>query len=250
MQRDTVAVSMRQLIPILLKSLDAKNLSDTDRKALTVFEKWDFSFEEGSHAAPLAYAWFKQTEMELWGRLFPERKTYSFPPVSRTIEVLADENSVWFDNPGTVKRETRAEIVFESFRKALNEVVEKTGTSDSGSWTWAKYRPTDFGHSGKIPGLGHDDFAASGMEHSIFANTGVHGPVWKMVVAVGTKPRAFGVYPGGQSGDLFGPHAEDFLAAWRDGEMKELQFMLKPDDANSRKLGLVQLVPKPNGEMP
>lgn len=243
MQRDTLSVSMRTMIPVLKSALNGVALSDDENKALRALDKWDYRFEEDSRPAPLAYAWFKETEDGLWLRLFPERKTYSFPPLMRTIEILQNENSQWFDNPSTERKETRATIVYEAFQRALGDVRRQIGSSDPEKWTWAKFRPTEFNHAGKIPGLGHSRFAAAGMEHSIFANNGEHGPVWKMVVAVGPAPKAFGVYPGGQSGDPFSPHFEDFLGAWSRGEMKELQFLSNVDDADTRRLGVVTLKP-------
>lgn len=243
MQRDTLAISMRLLIPVLQKAIASIHVTESETKALATLNGWDFRFEENSNAAPLAYAWYKEVEDGLWMRLLPERKTYAYPQLMRTIEVLSDENSPWFDNPATEKKETRADIVHEALSRAIGDVERTIGTNDPSRWTWSKYRPTNFNHAGKIPGLGHPDFAASGMEHAIFANSGDHGPVWKMVVAVGKSPKAWGVYPGGQSGDPFSPHFEEFIPAWSRGDMKELQFLSKPEDADIRKLGVVTLSP-------
>jgi penicillin amidase len=226
--------------------LNGLALTARESDALAVLSPWDFRYEENSSGAPLAYAWFKQTESGLWSRLFPDRKGYWYPPVPKTIEVLQDPNSRWFDNPGTEKIETRAEIVRAALDRAIDEVVRKTGRRTPSKWTWAAFRPTTLAHVSHLPGVGHDDLPAAGMEHAIFANTGNHGPVWKMVVALGSKgPRAYGVYPGGQSGDPFSPHFEDFVTAWRRGEMKELQYLLSPTDADTRKLGHYTLEAQP-----
>jgi penicillin amidase len=241
MQRDTLAVSTRQLIPLLRSILDHVSLSERESKALSVLDHWDFRYEEDSNGAPLAYSWYKATEAGLWSRLLPDRKAFSYPSLEKSMEVLANEKSHWFDNPSTEKIETRIDIVREALDHAINDVEEKTHSNDPTAWTWARYRPTHLDHTSKIPGLGHDDLMAGGMEHAIFANTGSHGPVWKMVVAVGPRPRAWGVYPGGQSGDPFSPNFENFLSAWAKGEMKELEFMSSVDDTNDRKLGRVQM---------
>jgi penicillin amidase len=242
MQRDTLAVSTRQLTPVLRSALKAVTLDERETKALSVLDHWDFRYEEDSQGAPLAYAWYKETEWGLWSRLFPERKSFYYPPLPKTIEILRDPTSHWYDNPATEKIETRADIVRSALDRAIGDVEDQTGYKDPTRWTWAAYRPTDVGHLSKLPGLGHDQLAAAGMEHAIFANSGTHGPVWKLVVAVNpSKPRAWGVYPGGQSGDPFSPHYEDFLGAWRRGEMKELQFMNAPADSDTRRLGQMSL---------
>ena len=245
MQRDTLAVSTRQLIPLLRSALKNISLDERETRALARLDDWDFRYEEDSNAAPLAYSWYKETETGLWSRLLPDRKMFWYPSLPKTIEILSDENSHWYDNPATEKIETRADVVREALDRAITDVEFKTGTKDPASWKWSAYRPTELGHTSKIPGLGRDALPAAGMEHAIFANSGTHGPVWKMVVAVGPQPRAWGVYPGGQSGDPFSAHYDDFLAAWRKGEMKELEFMSSVDAPNSRKLGSVRLEAAP-----
>ena len=239
MQRDTVAVSTRELIPVLRSALAGEKLNDRETRALATLETWDFRYEEDSNGAPLAYTWLRESEAGLWSRLFPDHSSFAYPPLTRTIEIFKDPSSKWFDNPATEVVETRLSIVRMALDRAISLVEEKTGTRDPAKWKWASYRPTSLFHMSKIPGLGVENFSAAGMEHSIFANTGQHGPVWKMVVAVSSssKPRAFGVYPGGQSGDLFGPHATDFVNAWRAGQMKELQFMTDAQDADANRLG-------------
>jgi penicillin amidase len=181
----------------------------------------------------------------LWSRLFPDRSVFAYPPLQRTIEILKDPTSRWFDDPATEQVETRSMIVREALTHAIENVEAKTGARDPAKWRWAAFRPTSLFHFGKIPGLGYENFPAAGMEHSIFANTGNHGPVWKMVVALGPKPKAFGVYPGGQSGDLFGPHATEFVDAWRKGEMKELQYLNSSSDSDGRAFSTVTLEKAP-----
>jgi penicillin amidase len=245
MQRDTLAVSTRELIPVLREALAHETLDPREAKALATLDKWDFRYEEDSNGAPLAHAWYKEAELGLWSRLFGDRTVYAYPPIQKTIEIFKDENSRWYDNPATDAKETRASIVHAALARAITKVEEKTGTRDPARWTWAAFRPTSLLHFGKIPGLGLENIPAAGMEHSIFANAGNHGPVWKMVVALGPKPQAFGVYPGGQSGDLFGPHATEFVNAWRKGEMKELEFMSAPNDSDTRELGIVTMEAAP-----
>lgn len=223
MQRDTLSVSMRELTPLLRSALRGVALNERETAALKTLDGWDFRFEEDSRGAPLAYAWYKEIELGLWSRLLPDRKAYWYPSLPKTIEILQDPKSHWYDNPATDVVETRATVVHDALSRAIADVAKACAVD---SCTWAHYRPTNLEHIGKIPGLGVDGMPGAGMEHTVFANTGTHGPVWKMVVAVGTDgPRAWGVYPGGQSGDPFSPHFADFLPAWRRGDMKPLRFM-------------------------
>lgn len=243
MQRDTVSVAAKLETAPLLKALQGLELEGDEKRAIEIVKSWDGSFEPDSKAPPIAYTWFKQTEFNLWKRLLPERRTFAFPPFVKTVEVLSDPNSRWIDDPRTDQKEKLTDLVYASLKEALKEVEEKTGSSDPDDWTWAEFRPTELQHISRIPGLGAT-IPAAGVENSIFANTGNHGPVWKVVVAVGTKPNAYGVYPGGQSGDPMSPHFQDFLGPWQKGEMKKLNFMTNADEAFDRKLGVVQISPQ------
>ncbi len=243
MQGDTTSIAAKLETAPLVKALEGVKLEEKEQKAVDLVKAWPGTFEPDSNAAPIAYVWFKQAEFNLWKRLLPERKTFAYPPFVKTVEVLSDPNSRWIDDPRTDKKETLADLVHQSLKEALDEVAEKTGKRDSSSWTWASYRPTEIQHLSKIPGLGAK-IAAPGVENAIFANTGSHGPVWKVVVAVGAKPLAYGIYPGGQSGDPMSPHFQDFLDSWQKNEMKKLNFMLKPDDSFDRKEAVIALEPQ------
>jgi penicillin amidase len=51
-----------------------------------------------------------------------------------------------------------------------------------------------------------------------------------MVVELGPKLRAWGVYPGGQSGNPASSRYLDRLSRWRDGELESLRFPRRPAD--------------------
>jgi len=61
------------------------------------------------------------------------------------------------------------------------------------------------------------------------------------VVAVGPKPKAWAIYPGGQSGDPMSPYYDNFLEDWRLGKMKEITYMVSAKEENPRLLKTVLL---------
>ncbi|RYZ69282.1 MAG: penicillin acylase family protein, partial [Proteobacteria bacterium] len=93
MQRDNISVIAKLQTAPLLKALEGLDLDKKESKAIAALKTWDGNFESTSKAAPLAYAWFKQAEFNLWKRLLPERRTFYYPPLVKTIEVLSDPNS-------------------------------------------------------------------------------------------------------------------------------------------------------------
>ena len=55
-----------------------------------------------------------------------------------------------------------------------------------------------------------------------------------MVVALGPQVRAYGVYPGGQSGNPGSPFYNNLVETWRVGQLDELVFLHSATEANPR----------------
>jgi len=48
------------------------------------------------------------------------------------------------------------------------------------------------------------------------------GPSWRMIVALGDTPEAYGTYPGGQSGNPASPFYSNKISTWAKGEYDRL----------------------------
>ncbi|MCB0618917.1 MAG: penicillin acylase family protein, partial [Saprospiraceae bacterium] len=64
----------------------------------------------------------------------------------------------------------------------------------------------------------------------------VTGPSWRMIVEMGPEIKAYGVFPGGQSGNPGSPFYDNMLDEWEEGKYFELQFMASPSDTRQRVL--------------
>ena len=53
-----------------------------------------------------------------------------------------------------------------------------------------------------------------------------------MVVELGPTPKAYGVYPGGQSGNPGNPNYQNMIETWRQGQLKELVYLQTAQDKN------------------
>lgn len=82
-------------------------------------------------------------------------------------------------------------------------------------------------------------FARSGLMNGggsgiINATQHDHGPSWRMVVELTTPTVAYGVYPGGQSGNPGSKYYDDFINKWTKGEYFKL-FVMDEVDVKSKK---------------
>jgi penicillin amidase len=86
----------------------------------------------------------------------------------------------------------------------------------------------------QIPGFGHMDLDCGGGAGIVNATTERTGPSWRMVVALGPQVRAYGVFPGGQSGNPGSAAYDDMLETWRVGKLNELVFLRSAAETNPR----------------
>ena len=243
MQGDTLSIPARTILPTLLKALKGSDDAKTVEKrvgvkgarALELLSTWDYRFTEHSTGATIFYTWYKQIENRMWKVYFPNSRDYMYPPIEKTLQLITREpDSKWFDDPTTPDRENFAQLAALAMKDTISVLTKETGSSNPDGWEWRWSRNTRLAHVGKIPGLGDTEIEAPGMEQTIFANQGAHGPVWKMVVALGPTPRAWGIFPGGESGDPRSPYYDNFLKAWSQNQLKELVYLLAPTDSNPR----------------
>ena len=260
MQGDTLSIPARELVPVLVRALEAevagglashakRSLSRQEEQAVLALKNWDFRFDQASVGATVFTVWWNEFYDLLWSPRFPNQLNFMRPPMLRTIDlVLHEPESKWFDNPMTSQHETMNGLAFESFERALTEIEAQTGTSTVEKWKWNKFQPTQLTHLARFPGLSDTKLVAPGSEFSIFANTGHHGPAWKMVVALGDKPQAWGLYPGGQSGDPASPHYDDFFEAWAENKMRPLNYLSSVDDLDNRQISIWRLEASPGSQ--
>ena len=73
-----------------------------------------------------------------------------------------------------------------------------------------------------------------GWSNVINATTTSHGPSWRMIVHLDNNTEAYGVYPGGQSGNPGSRFYNSFVDTWVQGKYYTLFFMTKLDAGDER----------------
>ena len=230
MQGDSLSIPARMLVPVLLKQIASENLDKVAKRAYETLGSWDFKYEESSVGASIFNRWFHHLNRRLWSERFPGNGEHAYPSLERTIELITMQpNSKWFDDPKTEGKESLREVARDAFADTVTELRDRHGKNVE-KWTWARHNPTFFKHMTSVQGLGRK-LSARGHAQGIFANTGDHGPAWKLVVALGPKTQAWGVYPGGQAGDPTSPYYDTYLGDWARNELKPLAFLQAAKDS-------------------
>ena len=138
-------------------------------------------------------------------------------------ELLADSTSEWWDDRRTAHHETRDEILAMSLVAALDTARSRYGDPNKRGWTWSRVRHTNIWHSLHLPSLSALDLPIQGGRGTLSPGSGIFGASWRMVVDAGANEiKAWGTYPGGQSGNPASSRYKNHLQEWLDGQLEPL----------------------------
>jgi penicillin amidase len=235
LQTDDYSIRAHDVLPTMLKYLDASKLDDNQLAALDTLKKWDKHFSANSVGASILNSWWIKFYTLTWNDSFGDKKTMlAFPSMDRTETLLInDPNSIWFDNKNTPVKETAADVLSASFNAAINDLVKDRGNIGK-AWQWGKVKPFEVAHLGNVPGLGSGNFESGGTGSTVNALIGGHGPSWRMVVQLGPQVKGYGIIPGGQSGNPGSFYYDDMLKTWQEGKLKELLFLQSATEKSTR----------------
>ncbi len=237
LQNDNLNLRAVDALPVWMPLVEAKRLSGPQTKALEIVKAWNRYNDAGAVGASIFTVWYEQLMESVWKDEFDAGDTLPmrYPSFDRTLTLMQREPQArWFDNVKTPQRETITDVVTQAFQAACDSLQKKHGELGS-AWAWSKHKNTSIRHL--IPGM--DAFSAIGIQNGggatvVNATSEKHGPSWRMVVALGPSPKAYGVYPGGQSGNPGSPLYQNMIQTWADGKLNELLYLQQATDKHPR----------------
>lgn len=237
LQNDNYNLRAADALPIMLPLVNTSGFTADQQKALTVLKNWRKTNDVTEIGPTIFSGWIYQFMQAVWDDEFPDKDSIStrYPTFDRTLTLMQrDPAARWFDNSKTPAREQLADVLTQSFRAICDTLTRQKGPIGP-AWAWGPYKNTGILHL--LPGL--DAFSAlnlsiGGGSNIVNATSKNNGPSWRMVVALGPQPKAYGVYPGGQSGNPGSPYYQDMIETWRTGQLNELLYLQSAQDKNSR----------------
>ena len=133
-----------------------------------------------------------------------------------------------------------------SLRAALSRVRARYGDPAAGGWRWDGIRHANVFHLLRIPAFSSLDLPVQGGPNTLnpSSGSGTHGASWRMVVELGPELRAWGTYPGGQSGNPLSRLYDDRIGQWVNGELDSLYVPHSMEEFEARKV-LARLTLRP-----
>lgn len=227
MQTDNYNVFAEMARPALLKFINESSLSAEEKKYIDIFKKWNLRNDIGERGATVFRAIWDSLETTIWKDEF-ERSPLPLPwpdePVLLDI-MLRDSVYYFADNANTPdKTETLQDAVVIAIQKAVKAC---SALEQKGELEWGKFKDTRIGHLLKINALSRLHLPIGGGVNIINATTQTHGPSWRMIVHLTDDIEAYGVYPGGQSGNPGSKYYDNFVDTWASGKYYRILFLKK-----------------------
>lgn len=233
MQNDILGLRPRKVLPVLLGFLENEQGSDLEIWCLEKLQGWNFEYRSDYEAPAIFREFWNSLNMLTWDNKKPDGLQRMPHPASDVMIdlILNHPESVFFDDHTTPEKERLPDIARRAFRDAVGKLEERRGPPGD-DWQWGRAKGTRIGHLARMPGLGRENLVIDGDATVIRAVGSDWGPSWSMVVEMGPELRAWGIYPGGQSGNPGSRHYEDFIGDWMDGKPYEILFLKSADDVH------------------
>jgi penicillin amidase len=238
-QNDNFNLYARESLPMLLRNLDIQSLSKDDRQAVGYLLKWDYLNAPGQVAPVYFEAWWKHFTELLWDEFQADGEVLVKPGTFQTIRYLQHfpENQ-FTDIKATTEKENLQAICRMSYLAAIQEVRHWQSENQSKPLAWAWFKNTNIQHLTRQKAFSVGNLFIGGNSGIVNACSNKNGPSWRMIVSPGTQGAAYGVYPGGQSGNPGSRYYDNFINTWVNGKYFKIR-MLRKDEQAKRILYLI-----------
>lgn len=243
LQNNNYSIKAEEALPLMLNLLKATPQSTFAENILKDLSNWNFHFQREAKAPAIFDQWLSRIYQLTFDEIYEHADSIDLllPDTWRLIDLLENHvDAPVFDLKNTPEIETASNIVGIAFHDLLEDLDNKY---HSDSFNWQSEKGTFIGHIGRIPAFGRYDVPIGGYHDAINAVQDDFGPSWRMVVQLGEDPKAWGVFPGGQSGNPGSKYYDNMVFQWAQGGYNELFFMKDEHDTQQEILFELNLNP-------
>lgn len=222
-QQDVHSYLAEHTLPIMLRYVQAND------KHIEELKKWDYNLNAESTVATVYQLWWYYLYKDMWKDMLAKDPVPLAPLPERTMELMIQSDSAiqYHLQPSLGKL---AAVINMSYKEAQDSLskLEKTN-----SLQWYKAKNTTIKHLAKLPAFSYEERKIGGWGNVLNAAKGDHGPSWRMVVQMTQGIEAYGIYPGGQSGNPGSKYYATFIDDWTNGKYHRLNFLKNSSQKDS-----------------
>ncbi len=234
LQTDNYNVFGEMALPVLVKNINVDKLSAQEKNYFDILKNWDHRNDANSKGATIFVITWDSLQNQVWKDEFEKTGLkLPLPYESTLLEVINKYPAFrYFDNINTPQVETLQDDVTAAFKKAVL-IVKKA--EENGKMEWAKYKDTRVLHLARLDAFSRLHLPIGGGTNTINAANAQHGPSWRMIVSLTSETEAYGIYPGGQSGNPGSKFYDNFVDNWAEGKYYRL-WVMKASEANDKRV--------------
>lgn len=225
LQTNNYNVFQEMARPLLLKYMDKSKLSEKEIKYLDLYAQWNLQNEAKEKGPTIEKLWWDSLMTTIYSDEFARSSLpLSWPEKSTLLDGLLKDSLkyIFLDNINTADKETLQDDITNAFKKII-PVLEKAESENT--IEWGKFKKSGVRHLLRIPVLSRMNLFSNGGETEINALKQFHGPSWRMIVELTDSTQAYGIYPGGQTGNPGSKYYDNFINDWVEGNYYPLLFL-------------------------
>jgi len=231
LQHDNFNYRAFESLPMMLDSLDTTNFNTQKMEIFQFMRSWDYFNMPNSKAASVYELWWIRLYKLLWDEFDNQENSMIKPHVFNSIHILKNyPDNEFIDIRETNKIEIARDLYDLAFQQAIDSLNNWIDKNDE-DYSWSGFKNTRIMHLMRIPQFSVDQVPIGGNKNIVNAASGRHGPSWRMVVKLnGEGVKAWGVYPGSQTGNPGNPRYAHMIEDWAVGNYYEMLFPSQPID--------------------
>lgn len=239
LQNNYFNTTAEDVVPVLLKYVDENKLSDKEKEYLAILKNWDFMATPDSKGQTVYTYWWQALRTIIWTGL--EKKVVEKmknkiprPEAQIVMELMKKDSSFVYsglDSLGAGGKYNPVNMALSSAVTAISIVEEKNKLKGL-EWQYFNkpgiYHLLDKSKKDLLP-FDRTGLNVGGAGDIVNAVAGSHGPSWRMIVQLTAQTEAYGVFPGGQSGNPGSKYYDNMVDDWVNGKYHKLWFMRAGD---------------------
>ena len=244
LQNDNYSIKARQFLPIFLQYIPERRLDKLESGWLRDLKRWKYRFDTEDAMPVFFKLWFDKTKALVFDEMIRDDLPLPVPEDWAFLRVLiqAPYHEI-FDVRATPERENAMDVLARAWKETVAEVSKWQENHPQVGITWPVQQEHAVRHL--LPGLKGfsvpliapgDKSTPNALGTTLGARPRTSGPSWRMVVDVSPDGKAWGVFPGGQSGNPGSPYYANLVDAWSAGNYYELFFCKTEEEARRRAL--------------
>ncbi len=226
MQNDTYSILAANALPVMLKHLPTP-ADATEKGYVDKLRTWDYKLGADGVEGSVFQVWWYYMYNKMWAG-FNNVPALLYPQAERSMQLLqaADSGKVNIKQLANLD-----ELMQASFRQTMDSLKKAPN-----GMAWYQVKNTTLTHLAKLPAFSFPNLKVGGWGNAINAMKSNHGPSWRMVVQMSNEIEAYGVYPGGQSGNPGSKYYATFIDNWVTGNYYKLLFLPNSSQQNNKEI--------------